>query len=318
MQTPQRPGRILELMGQDLRKDYGTAVTATVATLICWSIGPIFIKALTDSLDSFMQNALRYGLACCLLAAGQLASRTMTRFDTTVWKKAIIPTIPNVLMQTCWSAAFYYAQPGLITMLSKTSVIWVAAFSLVLFHQDRRLAASLRFWAGMVMAIVGVFGVLYFKPGFSTTASLTGVVLILLEALFSGMYTVCIKRYLGSVAAGTAFFAVSIYTTAALVTMAILFGRPVQILQLTWQQWSYVAISSILAIAFGHTFYYAAIKRIGPTVPALAMLAQPFGVLILSWLTFGERMTWIQLAFGLILLAGAALGIWSRADLPIE
>ncbi|MDH7600056.1 MAG: DMT family transporter [Sedimentisphaerales bacterium] len=299
-------------------RHYGAAVAATLATLICWSIGPIFIKALTNCLDSFMQNLLRYAFACCLLAAGQMARIRSGRFERQVWRKAIVPAIPNVLMQTCWAAAFYYAQPGLVSMLSKTSVIWVAMLSMIMFQEDRRLASSLRFWSALCMAAIGAFGVLYFKPDFAASASWLGIVLILLEAIFSGAYTVSIKRYLSSVASSSAFFAVSLYTTLALAILATAFGRPGQVLELTWLQWSYVGMSSALAIALGHTLYYAAIKRIGPTIPALVILAQPFGVLVLSWVVFGERMTLVQMIFGVVLLVGAAIGIWSRTDLAPE
>lgn len=285
--------------------------------VVWWSIGPLFLKALSTCLDSFMQNALRYSLACSILAPLQILAIRSGQFDRSIWRKAIIPTIPNVLMQTFWSASFYYAQPAIVTMLSKTSVLWVACISLALFPQERPVARSVRFWAGLLMASMGVLGVIYFKPGASFSATGFGVFLILVEACFSGLYTVSIKRYLGAVSSQSAYFVVSIYSTAALWLIALVFGHPSEALRLNAIQWSYVAISAIVALVLGHTFYYATIKRVGPTIPALAILAQPFFVLVLSSIIFGERMTLLQLTSGMVLVLGAGLAIWSRAQIPI-
>lgn len=63
-----------------------------------------------------------------------------------------------------------------------------------------------------------------------------------------------------------------------------------------------------------HTFYYAAIKRIGATIPALIILAQPFGVLLLSSFIFGEQMNAYQFLFGVVLLSGAGMAIWARVQ----
>lgn len=290
---------------------------ALIGIVVWWSIGPLFLKALTTCLDSFMQNALRYSLACCVLALLQVIAIRSGRFDRSIWRKAIIPTILNVLMQTFWSASFYYAQPAIVTMLSKSSVLWVACISLALFPQERPMARTVRFWAGLAMALIGVFGVIYFKPGVSLSATWFGIILILIEACFSGLYTVSIKRYLGSAGSQAAYFVVSIYSTIALWIIALIFGHPSEALRLNAIQWSYVAISAVVALALGHTFYYATIKRVGPTIPALAVLAQPFFVLVLSSIIFGERMTPLQLGFGIVLMLGAGLAIWSRTQIPI-
>ena len=74
-------------------------------------------------------------------------------------------------------------------------------------------------------------------------------------------------------------------------------------------------VSAILSIALAHVLYYTAIKRIGATIPSLVILTQPFTVLAISYFLFDESLNSSQLAFGVILLIGAALAIWSQRDL---
>jgi drug/metabolite transporter (DMT)-like permease len=56
-------------------------------------------------------------------------------------------------------------------------------------------------------------------------------------------------------------------------------------------------------------------RRIGATIPALVILAQPFIVLTVSYIVFGESLNGLQLLFGLVLLAGSALAVWAQQQL---
>ncbi|MBP8304876.1 MAG: DMT family transporter [Phycisphaerae bacterium] len=297
------------------RRITSTAILAILGTLAFWSAGPIFIKALTGSLDSFTQNAVRYVAACGFALPFLMGASGRRQFDRRVWRKAIGPAVPNVLMQTLWAATFYYADPALVSLLSKTSVLWVAGFSVLLFAEERRLLGSVRFWAGLGLAITGVVGVLAFKPGFAAAGTRVGIALALGEAVFSALYTLSIRRCLQDVGSQVGFFVVSLYTAAALWVLALVWGHPGQVLAIGARDWVFVVISGVTAITLGHTFYYAAIKRMGAAIPALVMLAQPFGVLMLSRVAFGERMTVAQIGFGVLLLVGAAAAIWARDDL---
>jgi len=56
-------------------------------------------------------------------------------------------------------------------------------------------------------------------------------------------------------------------------------------------------------------------RRLGATIPGLAILTQPFIVLAISYVVFGESLNILQLLFGVVLLAGSALAIWSQQHL---
>jgi len=74
-------------------------------------------------------------------------------------------------------------------------------------------------------------------------------------------------------------------------------------------------ISAVSSIAISHSCYYAAIKRIGATIPSLVILALPFLILLASRVIFNERFSAAQCFFGLLLIAGAALAVRAQEHL---
>ncbi len=291
----------------------GTA--ATLGALACWALGPIFIKDLTLHIDSWTQNALRYTVACLFWLPLLIRFMHTERFDRRTWKLAIPPSIANVTTQTLWAAAFYYIAPGFATLLSQTSVLWVATFSLIFFADERPLARSPRFWAGLVLSAAGVFGVMCFKEDFGTRAVTTGILISLGWAFTWGLYAILVKITMRGIDSRSGFSVISIYTTLSLWLGMLVFGKPSQCLEMGLGPWTVVVVSGVVSIALGHTLYYAAIKRLGATIPLMVNLAQPVAVLAVSGVVFGERFNHLQLLSGLVLLAGAALSIWAQGHL---
>ena len=291
------------------------ATAASLGALCCWSIGPIFIKQLTGYVDSWTQNALRYTVACLFWLPVLLYFMHAGRFDRRTWRLALLPFAVNIGMQSLWAVSFYYIGAAFATLLSKTSVLWVTAFSLLFFADERPLARSGRFWLGLGLSATGVLGVLYFKSDFVAVGTTRGVAIALICAAMWGAYAVSVKVWLREVDSRSGFAVISLYTTGALWIGAILFGQPAQAASMGLAGWMAVVVSGITAIALGHVFFYAAIKRIGATLPTLVILGQPFVVFSISRVVFHERLGPLQLVFGVLLLAGAGLSVWAQGDL---
>ena len=79
--------------------------------------------------------------------------------------------------------------------------------------------------------------------------------------------------------------------------------------------WVYVVVSGIVSIAVSHVLYYAAIKRIGATIPALVLLGTPFLVFSMSRVVFGETLNIYQIFFGAVLLIGCGISIWAQGHI---
>lgn len=297
----------------------GTA--ACIGALLFWATGPIFIKLLTDDLDAFTQNVLRYSAACLFWMPFLLLtihiSRTKEPNATlgNVWRLALIPAAANITMQSLYVGSFYYLKPAFVMLLEQSTIIWVAGFSLILFREERVLLKSRRFWFGLGLSAVGVAGVLIYKEDFEAGSTVIGIFMAMTAAVMWAVYTVSVKICLKNIDSRLGFSVISIYTVIGLSVLCLIYGDPGTCLQLSPRSWSYVVISGILSIAAAHVLYYMAIKRIGATIPGLVLLILPFLVFASSRIVFDETLNSRQILFGMVLLAGSGLAIWAQKHL---
>ena len=299
----------------DIRKVDFSATLAMFGTVSFWSLGPIFITYLTGYLDSWTQNLLRYTVACLFWLPFLFFAVRTNRFDRRIWRKAVVPAAANLVMQSFYAGAFYYIGPAFMVLLTKTNIIWIAGFSLIFFPDERPLAGSKRFWFGLILSATGVLGVMYFKEDFATLRTMVGIALAFAMAFMWAVYTISVRIAFRDIDSSHGFSVISIYTVAGLFILTLLFGNPTDCMQIGLLQWGCIVVSGILCIALAHVLYYAAIRRIGATIPALVILAQPFLVLAISYFVYGESLNLVQLFFGVVLLAGSALAIWSQQHL---
>ena len=166
-----------------------------------------------------------------------------------------------------------------------------------------------------MLSVAGLIGVMYHEVDLTEARMITGIVVAQAAAFMWGVYTISIKVAFRDIDSRSGFSVISIYTVAGLAVSAFLFGNVETAAKMGAWQWACVVISGITAIALAHTFYYAAMRRIGATIPALVILAQPFIVLAISYVVFGESMNIFQLFFGVVLLIGSALAIWAQQHL---
>lgn len=291
------------------------ATLSCIGVLACWSLGPILIKYLTGYIDSWTQNLLRYSVACLFWLPFLLKAVKRGQIEPKLWRKAIVPAAANIAMQSLWAAGFYYVGAAFMALISKSSVIWITAFSLVFFADERGLVKSKRFWLGLVFSITGVIGVIYYKQDFAASGTITGVIIAIVCAFMWAVYVLSARIAFRDTDSRIGFSIISIYTVAGLFVFGIIFGRIEQCLKMGIWPWVSIVISAVTAIALGHVLYYVAMKRIGATIPALVILAQPFTVFAISRVVFGESLSSLQLLFGLVLLAGSALAIYAQQHL---
>jgi drug/metabolite transporter (DMT)-like permease len=300
---------------QSIKKFDITATFFCLGSLTFWSFGPIFIKYLTGYLDSWTQNFLRYSVACLFWLPFLILSVKTKRLDHRVWRRAIAPSIANILMQSLWAAAFYYIGPAFMVLQSKTNIIWIAGFSFIFFSDERALAKSKSFWIGLLLSVVGLIGVMYYEVELAEAKIITGIIVAQAAAFMWGVYTLSVKIAFRDIDSRSGFSVISIYTVAGLAVSALLFGKVETAAKMGAWQWACIVISGVTAIALAHTLYYAAIRRIGATIPAMVILAQPFIVLAISNVVFGESMNIFQLCFGIVLLIGSAFAIWTQQNI---
>jgi drug/metabolite transporter (DMT)-like permease len=291
------------------------AILSCLGTLICWSSAPLFIKYLTGYLDLWTQNLLRYAAACLFWLPFLLADARAGRLPKTVWKRAILPFIPNIIMQTLWAAAFYYIDPGFASLLSMMAFLWVIILSIIFFAEERRLLGNRLFRLSILLSVVGLAGVMLFHPAFMQSYTKIGIAIVLLYGLIWGLYGVAVKIAFRDIDSRAGFSVVSVYTVAGLFVLTLFMGEPQRCLEMPFVGWAATVVSGITGIALGHVLYYTSIRRIGSTTPSLVQLAQPFVVAVISYFVFSEVLNPLQWVFGIVLIIGSASAIAAEKDL---
>jgi len=291
------------------------AILSCIGTLICWSSAPLFIKYLTGHLDLWTQNLLRYAAATLFWLPFLLADARAGRLPKAVWKRALLPFIPNIIMQNLWAAAFYYIDPGFASLLSTTAFIWVIILSIIFFAEEKRLLRNRLFRLSILLSVVGLAGVMLFHPAFMQSYTKIGIAIILLYGFIWGFYAVAVKIAFRGIDSRTGFSVVSVYTVVGLFVLMLFIGEPQKCLEMPLAGWAATVVSGITGIALGHVLYYTSIRRLGSTTPSLVQLAQPFVVVVISYFVFSEALNPLQWIFGILLIIGSASAIIAERDL---
>jgi len=296
----------------------GTA--AALAAMLGWSAGPLAIRylALDGHLDAWSQNLWRYSFGLLFLLPVLVFYVRRGRVGARVWRRAIVPGVANVIMQCFWAQGFYYIEAGFASLLCRTTLIWTAAFSLIYFRDERGLVKSRRFWASLVLGLAGVAGVIWGREGFAAIGTLTGILLVLATAVTWAIYTVSARIAFADIDSRVGFSVVAVYTVAGLAVAAALFSQPQKVfglLEMSGEAWLVVDGSGFVCISLAHILYYAAMRRIGATIPALILSLVPLVVVMLSRILFGERLTTLQTFSGAVLVAGCASAVWAQEHL---
>jgi len=303
------------MSAKQLGKVNGPATIAILAALFCWTAGPIFIRYLTTYLDAWSQNFLRYSAAALFWLPFLFLDAKRSRLDSRIWRIALLPAVANVVMQSFWAWSFYYIEPAFMNLLVKSSIIWVAGFSIAFFADERGLVRSKCFWIGLILGVLGLVGVTVFKENFTARSTLTGIILSQAAGLTWAAYIITVRIAFKDTSSRRGFAVVSLYSVVGLGLLALLFGKCSDCLEMNFRPWACVVISGLVAIALGHVLFYASIKRIGAAIPSLVLLATPFTILIISRIIFGETLSVLQLISGLVLVTGGALAILAQGHL---
>ncbi len=198
----------------------------------------------------------------------------------------------------------------------RLSVVWATLTAFLIFHDERALLTSKRFWFGLLLAMTGFVGMALFGGVLEARATAVGVVIMLACSVFWGMYAVSVRWAMKQTDARIAFALVCLYTAAGTVPLMLLFGSPAQIVATPPSALALLVVSAILGIATAHVLFYAAVKSVGVAIGSSAGLAG--AVLTASaavWLFPAQRLNAGEWLSGIVLLGGSLLLIWSQERL---
>jgi drug/metabolite transporter (DMT)-like permease len=96
--------------------------------------------------------------------------------------------------------------------------------------------------------------------------------------------------------------------------IALIVGDFSTLASLPCEIWVMIVASGIICISIAHTLYYITIKRIGLVIPVLVLSVNPFIVLMLSYMIFGESINLYQF----ILVTGSVLATFAQHQVKMK
>lgn len=225
-----------------------TASLCCLGFLSCWTIGALQLEYLSRVMDVWTQNLSRYSVACLFWLPLLLTHIRKGQFNHRIWLWALLPTSANIVMQTCWAGAFYHAEPGFVMLLNKSSVIWVAGFSIFFFADERVLLKSRFFWAGLSCSVIGVVGVILFQRDLSLSTSFWGAFLSVASSISWAIYIILAKIAFRETDSRIGFSVITLYMVLILGVLAFMLGQPSTCLQLDLKGWGNLITSDTALI----------------------------------------------------------------------
>lgn len=293
-------------------------------TLIGWSSVPLFLRHFAEEIDPWTSNGWRYGFAALIWAPVLIVGLLRKNLPTGLWRRAVAPSIVNMMGQVVFVLAHYQIDPGILTFGLRSQILFVSIGAYLMFEAERKVVRSPGYLFGAMLVVVGTIGTISLKEGEVDAQWLAGIALAIASGFFFAMYALSVRKYMHGVNPIVAFSAISQYTALVMVLMMLvlgargglaaldLVGSPIApestvLPSVLNDQFVMLLLSALIGIALGHVGYYASIARLGVAVSAGVIQLQPFFVLAGSWVLFSERMSMMQIVSGALAIVGAGI-----------
>ena len=283
----------------------GTDLPALAAVII-WGINFSVLKVVLEYFSPLAFNAVRFGLATIFM----LLVLRWQREPLSVSRADLLPAIGlGLLGHTCYQLVFINGMartsPANASLLMATAPIFVVIYGRLLgIERTNRVV-----WGGIGLSFVGILLLIVGGGGdvHLGGSTLLGDLLVLGAAMLWAGYTTGSKPLLGR------------YSPVRLTTVTMVFGTiPMvlvsipAILQQDWRAptagaWLGLLYSAVFAITIGYVAWYTSVRRVGSARTAIFSNLAPVVSVLVAWLFLGYGLAPLQLAGGVVVLAGLLL-----------
>jgi len=249
--------------------------------------------------------ALRVGLAALLLfAAGWRELDGLRRIPARERPLVLLSGVLLAVHFGSWIASLSFTSTAASVALVCTNPIFAAAFGTLLGDRVTRREVM-----GIAIAAVGC-AVLAGGDWSAGGNALIGDGLALVGAASAAAYLVVGRRLRTSVPLLPYLGCVNAIAAVALAITAIALGA--DLAALPSQTYLACAGAALIASFVGHSLLNAAVRTTPTHLVALAVLGEPIGSSMITWVAFGEQPPLHAAAGGAVVLGGIALGFVRR------
>lgn len=203
-----------------------------------------------------------------------------------------------------WISSLAYTSVASSTALVTTNPIWIAAASVMLFHERMR--------KGLIAAIgIALCGsvLIFLAEGGSGSAQpdppLGNALALMGSFAVSGYLLIgrALRRRLSLLA-----YVWLVYTSAAIALVAVALIAQERLWGFSPAAWVFLLALALGPQLMGHTVFNWALKQVSATFVALAILGEPIGSAILALMLFDEGFSPLQISGFVLLLCGIYVG----------
>ena len=211
-----------------------------------------------------------------------------------------------------WITSLEYTSVASSVVLVTTAPLWVAILAPLLLHERVSKALLL----GLVMALIGSTIVIVSSDcmiesgkivcgGFADAfkgRTFIGNALALAGALLSAGYLIVGRASRGRLSLPAYTFIV--YGVAAMVLVLLVVVTRSRVLGLTPMTYGWIVLLGLVPQLVGHSSFNWALKYLPATYVSIALLGEPVGTVILAYAFLSEAPTLLEVAGGIMILAG--------------
>jgi drug/metabolite transporter (DMT)-like permease len=284
------------------------AVAALVGMVLSWASIPLFLKHFALSLDAWTVNGIRYGAAAlALVPLLRMPGRTDPP-GRNIWRDALVPGTINSVGQVGWALLPYFMPASVMGFGVRSAFLFTLLGSLWLLPEERYLFRSPAFWGGAGVCVAG-FVVLFRATARDPSASIGGLFVLLATSAVWGFYGVTVRKFMKGYAPERGFAVISLYTAAVVSLLMLILGDMREVASQSPATMGLLLFSALLGISVAHVLMFYVLSHLGAVIEGGAEMATPFLTFIGAALLFGERLSPIQWAGGIGVVAGCLLMI---------
>lgn len=138
----------------------GVAIVTIILTLAAWTTIPLFLRSFIKHVDGWTANGWRYGISALIWLPPLVWAMRRGEAGRDLWKRALWPSVFNIVAQVCFGLAPYYIPPGLMTFSLRLQIVFVAIAAAILFLPERRVIRQGTFLLGLGVVLAGTSGTL--------------------------------------------------------------------------------------------------------------------------------------------------------------
>jgi drug/metabolite transporter (DMT)-like permease len=280
----------------------GLALFALLAGAVCIAMSPIFVRVSETgpTATAFWRVALAVpALLPLYLAFGHRSEETASPRPTGWLLFAAGAAFAGDLF--FWHFSVKFTSVANSTLLANLAAIFVTLAAWLLYRQK----PSRVFLAGLVTALTGVVMLVSTSMSFSSTA-LLGDAFGVITAMFYAWYLLTVKDLRDRGAGTLRLMAVTTAITAVLL-LPIALATGEQMLPLTGTGWLKLIGIALISHACGQGLIAYALAHLPASFSSVSLLLQPVMAGVFAWVLLGEPLVALQIAGGVVVLAGIYL-----------